>query len=82
MNREDITQDQKIASIEKHVNVMNSEMGQLRDKMGTMNEDIQGVKIQVTKIATNMEWLTKLIFPVFMAVLLGFLGALIKLVLK
>ena len=82
MNKEDITQDQKIASIEKHVNVMNSEMGQLRDKMGTMNEDIQGVKIQVTKIATNMEWLTKLIFPVFMAVLLGFLGALIKLVLK
>jgi len=82
MNREDITQDQKINSIEKHINVMNSEMGQLRDKMGTMNEDIQGVKIQVTKIATNMEWLTKLIFPVFMAVLLGFLGALIKLVLK
>ncbi|MHA1303381.1 MAG: hypothetical protein ACTSPI_06745 [Candidatus Heimdallarchaeaceae archaeon] len=82
MNKEDLTQDKKIASIEKHVNIMNTEMGQLRDKMGSMNKDIQGVKIQVTKIATNLEWLTKLIFPIFMTILLGFLGALIKLVLK
>ena len=75
-------QDKRLETIEKHVVIMNTEMGQLRDKMGTFNTEMIGVKLQVTRIATNMDWLMKIMCSILMAVVLGVVGALLKLVLK
>ena len=75
-------QDLRLGVIEKHVKIMNTEMGELRDEMKLFNADISGVKIQVTKIATDLGWLIRIMFPLFMLVLTGFVGALIKLVLE
>ena len=78
----DTKQDLRLSTIEKHVKVMNCEMGEVRDEMKVMNKDMEGVRIQVTKIATDLGWLIRIMFPLFMLVLTGFVGALLKLVLN
>ena len=75
-------QDKRLSTIEDHVIIMNTEMGQLRDNMATFNDEMGGVKLQVTQIATNVDWLIKIMSAILMSIILGVFGALVNLVIK
>jgi hypothetical protein len=54
--------ESKICSIDKHVTIMNREMGELRDEQKLMNKAL-------ISMSTDIEWIKRLSIPIYLGII-------------
>ena len=64
----------------QHINVLNGEMGELRDAQNQTNCDVTQIKTDLAKVDTNVEWLMRFFWVIATASIGSLVASLMQII--